>query len=315
MDVAIGIDLGGTKIAGAIVAADGDVLAKTRIPTETVNETTLISGISKIASELRASAPSASRIGLAAAGLIDPRAGVIVTSPNLPTRNLGIASVIEARVGLPVLLDNDANAAAFAEATIGAGVGARSVVTITIGTGIGGGIVIGGKLIRGARGFAGEIGHVVIDRNGPLCACGTAGCLEAYASGTAIARAASERLGSPDGSALRERIGSAKVTAADVGGMAREGDPFCLEIMQEAGIALGRGLANIANLLDPDRFVIGGGAGTGLSELLITPAKEEQARCVLGAGQRPVPDVVLAALGPDAGMIGAALLAHAGSTE
>jgi glucokinase len=265
VQVAIGIDLGGTKIAGGVIGTDGTVLARVVIPTETTNETTLISGVTKVALELRAAAPGAKRIGIGAAGLIDPYAGVIVTSPNLPTRNLGLASIIEARTGCDVLLENDANVAALAEARVGAGVGARSVVMLTIGTGLGGGIVIDGALVRGARGFAGEIGHIVIDRDGPECTCGARGCLEAFVNGRTLAS----------------------------------------QPIEEVAGALGLGLVTLSNLLDPERFVIGGGAGTGLFEQLIGPARDVLAAGVLGAGKRPIPDIVVAELGADAGMIGA----------
>ena len=265
MDVAIGIDLGGTKIAGGVIGADGSVLARVIIPTETANETTLISGVAKVALELRAAAPGARRIGIGAAGLIDPFSGVIVTSPNLPTRNLGLASIIEARTGCEVMLDNDANVAAYAEARLGAGVGARCVVMITVGTGVGGGIVVDGELVRGARGFAGEIGHVVIDRDGPECSCGARGCLEAFVNGRTLAA----------------------------------------QPIEQIGEALGLGLVALSNLLDPDRFIIGGGAGSGRFADLVEPARKTLAERILGAGQRPIPDVVVAKLGPDAGMIGA----------
>lgn len=265
MDVAIGIDLGGTKIAGGVIGADGSVLARVVIPTETTNETTLISGVTKVALELRGVAPGAERIGIGAAGLIDPFSGVVVTSPNLPTRNLGLAAVIEARTGCEVLLENDANVAAYAEARFGAGVGARSIVMITVGTGVGGGIVVDGELVRGARGFAGEIGHVVVDRNGPECACGQRGCLEAFVNGRTLAE----------------------------------------QPVEEVGAWLGLGLVTLANLLDPDRFVIGGGAGSGRFLDLVQPATDALRAGVLGAGRRPIPDVVAAKLGADAGMIGA----------
>lgn len=315
-DVAIGIDLGGTKLAGAVVDASGNILARTQIPTRTLNEVTLVSGIAKLALELRASAPRAVRIGLAAAGLVDPRAGVIVTSPNLPTRNIGISSMISARTGLDVVLDNDANAAAFAEARVGAGVGARSVIAVTVGTGVGGGIVVDGNVMRGARGFAGEVGHIVIDRGGPPCACGANGCVEAFASGTAIARAARNRIEEPDAAALRQaRDGGESIGAELVARLAGEGDGFSRSLLHEAGASLGIALVSLANLLDPDRIVIGGGAGSGLFETLIAPAREVLARDILGSGQRPVPDVVRAMLGADAGVVGAAMLAMSENME
>jgi glucokinase len=308
--IAIGIDIGGTKLAGAAVDETGRILARKELPSSARNEVTIVSGVAKLVDELKAIAPRAESVGIGCAGLIDDRAGVVVTSPNLPLKNIGIRDMLSARVDLPVVLENDANVAALGEALVGAGKEMSPVLCVTVGTGIGGGIVIGGRLVRGVNGFAGEVGHMVVQPEGPDCACGSKGCLEAMASGNAIGRMARERISEPGAEAVRSRSeGGSPVTGAMVGALAADGDPFACSVVEEAGRWLGLGLANLANLLDPEVIVVGGGAGSGTAALLLPAASDALSRGLLGQGHRRPPGVVSAALGNDAGAIGAALLA------
>lgn len=309
MRVAIGIDLGGTKLAGGVIDERGGVLARRELPTSVRSETTIVSGISKLVDELRAIAPKTEAVGVGCAGLIDDRAGVVVVSPNLPLRDIGLRDMLSARCGLPVVLENDANAAAYGEAIVGAGQGRSPVLCLTVGTGIGGGVVIDGALMRGSRGFAGEVGHIVVDPSGPLCACGQPGCLEAFASGNALGRDARARLEDPQAAALAQRASRGPITGVVVGELAALGDSFCLDLIDQAGRWLGRGIVGLVNILDPEVIVIGGGAGSGLADLLIGPALAEVAARLLGVGARVPPPVVPAVLGADAGLIGAGLLA------
>ncbi|MFP5225726.1 MAG: ROK family protein [Actinomycetota bacterium] len=309
MRIAIGIDIGGTKLAGAAVDERGQILARKELPSSARNDVTIVSGVAKLVDELKAIAPRVKGVGIGCAGLIDDRSGVVVTSPNLPLRDIGLRDMLSTRVGLPVILENDANVAAVGEALVGAGAGRSPVLCVTVGTGIGGGIVVDGRLLRGANGFAGEVGHMVVDPDGPVCACGSKGCLEAMASGNALGRVALERIEDPAAVALRERRDAgAKVTGALVGALAADGDPFAGSIIIEAGRWLGLGLANLANLLDPEVIVVGGGAGSGTADLLLPSAVGALSERLLGHGFRLAPEVVPAALGNAAGVTGAALL-------
>lgn len=315
MTVTIGIDVGGTKIAGGAVDAEGRILSRSQVPTPAGDPPATVAGIVKVARELRAAAPGAVACGIGAAGVIDHDRGVVLTAPNLAWRNLHLRAMAEDRIGIPVALDNDANVAAYGEALFGAGRGLGDQVMITVGTGIGGGIVIGGAIYRGAHGVGAEVGHMIVDARGPECPCGARGCLEAVASGSAIGRLARERLaGGEGGEEVLSRAGGdiGAVTGEVVGGAAVAGDPFAVSILAETGRWLGIGLASLTNLLDPAVFVIGGGAASGTGDLLIAPARDSMAACVIGREFRHLPDVVAAALGADAGVVGAAAVAREG---
>lgn len=249
-------------------------------------------------------------VGIGCAGTVDLRRGVVVTSPNLPLTGAPVAALVRDRLGLPVFLDNDANVAAWAEVQVGAARGHQHVVMLTVGTGVGGGLVLDGRLYRGSTGAAAEIGHTVIVAGGELCGCGGRGCLEAYVSGKALERVARRLLQERSGvevealRALDEREG---LTGKAVGGLALQGDPDALFVVDEVGRWLGIGLSNVVNILNPDMIVVGGGLGD-LGELLLAPARR-----VLGAtGLAPGKDTVRvtsAVLGNEGGMIGAGLLA------
>ncbi|HVL90799.1 MAG TPA: ROK family protein, partial [Actinomycetota bacterium] len=201
---AIGIDVGGTKIAAAVVDETGGVIARDVVATDADAPNAIATGIVKIARELRAVAPSVGAIGIGAAGLVDTARGLIIAAPNLSYRNLAIRDYVQTRLSLPVFVDNDANVAAWGEARFGAGRGRGDQVMITVGTGIGGGIILDGRVYRGAHGFGAEIGHMIVQPGGPACPCGANGCYEQLASGNAIGRVASERIGEAPGSLVLE---------------------------------------------------------------------------------------------------------------
>ncbi|HEX9775052.1 MAG TPA: ROK family protein [Actinomycetota bacterium] len=309
---AIGVDVGGTKIAAGVVDATGNVILRRQIQTEAADERAVVAGIVKVCRELQASAPGALALGVGAAGLVDHERGVVINAPNISWRNVHLRAMLQDRLNLRVAVDNDANVAALGEALYGAGRGAGDQVMVTVGTGVGGGLVIGGRIYRGARGLGAEIGHMVIAADGPACACGNRGCLEVMASGNAIGRLARERAGSPDAAALVERAGSVEaVTGEAVTEAASAGDPFAAGVVAEAGGWLGLGVANLVNVLDPDVVIVGGGAAAGCGELLLGPARDSMAAHLLGRPDRAPPPMIPASLGRDAGLVGAAALTRA----
>jgi glucokinase len=220
-----------------------------------------------------------------------------------------VAEAVRRRFQVEVVVENDANAAAWAEQQYGAGRGSDDMLMLTIGTGIGGGVVVGGELFRGHRGFAGELGHITLVDGGPLCGCGQHGCLETLASGNAIGRMAREGIAAAPGSILRELAGDAphRITGALVSEAAHAGDEFAAGILQRAGTWLGAGLASLVNAFDPNVIVIGGG-GAAAGWFLVEPARLELDRRL--ARRRSVPPIVTGTLGNDAGAIGAASLAR-----
>lgn len=307
----IGVDIGGTKVCAGVVDADGAVVDRERRPTpeHDVAETERI--IVEVVSALAARHDVAA-VGVGAAGWIANDHATVLFSPHLAWRDEPLLARLTGRIGLPLLVENDANAAAWAEYRFGAGRDRHVVVCVTLGTGIGGGLVVNGVVYRGAFGIACEYGHMALVPDGRLCACGNRGCWEMYASGRALARdardlieespVAASRLLALGGSA--DGVDGPVVTAA-----AAEGDPAASSICTNMGRWLGRGLANLAAVLDPSIFVIGGGVSVA-GELLLRPAREEFAHTLTGRGFRPVAEIVGAALGPDAGLVGVADLAR-----
>ena len=292
---AVGIDVGGTKIAAGVVAEDGTVLDRTRVPTPPDDEAATLAALLAVVDELRAGNPEVEAIGLGAAGLVEWPGGHARWAPHNTYRRLELRRLLHERTGLPTTVDNDANAAAWAEARFGAGAGGGDLVLVTVGTGIGGGLVLGGRLYHGEHGFAGELGHLIVDPDGDLCACGNHGCLEAMASGSTLGRLGGE---------------AAAVTGEVVFGAATEGDKAALALFERIGHWLGVGIASLVTIFDPDLVVVGGGvAATG--ELLLAPARASFERYVHGRVHRDLPPVVPARLGPDAGFVGAATLALA----
>ncbi|GAA1349405.1 ROK family glucokinase [Falsarthrobacter nasiphocae] len=305
---AIGIDIGGTKIAAGLVASDGTIRRKLVLPTPGSSPREVENVIATLVDELAADS-CVSSVGVGAAGWMDLTNSTVLFSPHLAWRNEPLRASLEARLGRPVIVMNDADAAAVAESQFGAGQGETRLVVITLGTGIGGAIVNDGQLERGRWGVGGEFGHQIFVPRGHVCECGNRGCWEQYASGNALGRLGREMFesGGPRVQALAEAASreGRRVDGALVTRVALEGDPLCQELVEEVGEWLGIGLANLAAALDPGRFVIGGGLSSA-GELLLRPAREALAKNLTGRGFRPVAEVVLADLGADAGLVGAA---------
>src|SRR6266571_2017722 len=313
MSLAIGVDVGGTKIAAGVVDEKGSIIEMVKRPTPAANASRTIEMISDAVKELL-SRYEVKAVGIGAAGFIDVSRSTVVFAPNLAWRNEPVARQVEDRTGRPVVVENDANAAAWAEAKLGAGRGQDHVMMVTIGTGIGAGLVLDGELYRGRWGMAGEPGHYRVVPDGRLCGCGNRGCWEQYASGSALVAEAREFARRSPSAALRllqlaggsaENIGGPHVTQA-----AEEGDPAALRCFAIVGSWLGQGLSDLAALLDPGCFILGGG-GCEAGELLIGPARAAYEKGLSGGRYRPRAEIRLAALGADAGMVGAADLARA----
>ncbi|HEY9474173.1 MAG TPA: ROK family glucokinase [Mycobacteriales bacterium] len=312
MAFAIGVDIGGTKVAAGVVDDQGRVLDRLRRPTPSLDvdetEDAIIDAVNELSDRHRVVA-----VGIGAAGWIASDRATVLFSPHLAWRNEPLRDALSDRISLPVVVENDANAAAWAEYRFGAAKGERVVVCITLGTGIGGGLVVSGTLFRGANGVSCEWGHMCVVAGGRRCACGNRGCWEMYASGTALARDARELAEVSPVAAHRmlELAGGdpARLAGNHVTTAAREGDPSAVEIFTAMGRWLGRGIADLAAVLDPSCVVVGGGL-CAAGDLLLGPAQEAFAGNLTGRGFRPVAEIRLAELGPDAGLIGAADLAR-----
>lgn len=308
MSAAIGIDVGGTKVEGLAVDEAGRVLARRREPTPASDADATTDLIAEVARGLLAEDPDAPGIGVGAAGLVDRR-GAVRFSPNLAWRDFPLAERLQEGLGIPVLVDNDATVAAWGEFRFGAGRGAENMLLVTVGTGIGGGIVAGGEVFHGANGLSGEIGHVIVEPGGPRCGCGNLGCWEQMAAGRAIDRLGREAARRNPESALGRMGHPDEISGVDVMEAARAGDHVAVEVFEEVGRRLGEGIAGLANVLDPDVVVVGGGV-IGAGELLLAPARRAFAAAVLAPDHRPEIPIVAAALGNDAGAVGAADLAR-----
>lgn len=300
--VAIGLDIGGTRLRTATVSAEGGVLERRRRATPAADGTSLLAVIEEEVAAIGTSLP----IGIGIAGLVTPD-GTVRYGPNIGIRDLAVADDLTRRLRRPVSVLNDASAAALGEQRAGAGRGRRDVVLFTIGTGVGGGIVLGGQLIVGAGGFAGELGHVIVQRGGRRCPCGNLGCIEAYASGRAIGEQALERLAATsDHSILRD---GEVVDGAAVSRAADDGDPLALELLHEVGGWLASAIASCINALDPELVLLGGGAAASLAPHVLPTVRASVDELVLGRDFREAPPIELAVLGDDAGTVGAALYA------
>jgi glucokinase len=310
----VGIDMGGTKCLALVLDGAGQVVAERRVATPTGPEAvvdTLVTVVEDLRRSLPESEPAVKAVGLGAAGLVDHR-GVLRTAPNLPgIEELPLRSLLEDRTSLPVQVDNDATCAAWAERQMGAAQGRDDVVVVTLGTGIGGGFVVGGRLYRGANGFAGEVGHMIVDPDGFPCPCGHRGCWERYASGSGLARLARDAVASGGAVRALELAGGSAdhLTGLHVTTAAAEGDAQSIDLLRTFAWWVGLGLANLANAFDPSTIVIGGGLGH-VAELFIGPTRDAFARLVLAGDHRPPVEIVQASLGELAGAIGAALIAR-----
>ncbi len=307
----IGIDVGGTSIRASVVDVDGQVLDSTQAPTPQESRA-LENGIDRAVREL-ASRHDIAAVGLAVAGFINSDRTVVRFAPHLPWINRPVAREMTERLGIPVILEHDANAAAWAEHRFGAAAGGGNVVMIAIGTGIGAALLIDGKLYRGSYGIAPELGHLQVVPDGRQCACGKRGCWERYCSGTALVDTAIELLAAnPRGSTVLAReafLDPGSLTGRRIAGAAQDGDLVAIETMSEFARWLGIGLALVSDVYDPDRMVIAGGVATS-SALFLDTAREHYAAQITGAGHRPLARIRGTQLGEAAGMIGAAELAR-----
>jgi glucokinase len=308
----LAIDIGGTKMMAAVVSMEGRIRVSDVCPTQASEGVSAVVGrLLKLIDELLDQDITEIReyggIGIACAGGVDTARGLITQSPNLPDwQNIPLARLVGEKYKTDAYLVNDASAAALGEHRFGAGVGASNLVMVTLGTGIGGGIVINKELYLGVRGSAAEIGHMIIDINGPACACGSNGCLESFASGTAIARNAINRIKLGEESALVDMVEGKieAITAEMVGEAAREEDTLALDILSRAAYYLGIGLVNLVNIFNPEIIVLGGGM-TGILEFLMEPARRVvDARAFTVAAESV--ELAEAQLGNDAGVYGAA---------
>jgi glucokinase len=306
---ALGIDIGGTKIAVGVVTPDGRILRKTASPTPE-HQDHLVQHVLAVVEDLRRDCPDVVAVGVGAAGMIDWPTGHIRWAPNNSYSDLPLQQLLTEGSGLPAVVENDANAAAWAEAVVGAGAGLSNIIALTIGTGIGAGIILNGELQRGETGIAGEAGHAIIDPvGGELCGCGATGCLEAMASGTALGRAGRAAAAAhPDGLLAQIAGTAASVTGETVYQAALAGDPIARQLFDRLGFWLGAGIGSLVNIFDPQLVILGGGLVT-TGDLLLTPTHANFERFVFARPHRQLPALALAQLGPEAGLIGAALLA------
>ena len=308
----VGIDIGGTKVLAGVVDVFGRVIARERRLTPGRSVTAVEDTIVDLVDELRRQYP-VSAIGIGAAGFVDVGRSTVTFSPHLAWRDEPLRASVASRVRLPVVVDNDANTAALAESRFGAGVGHRFVLCVTLGTGIGGALVLDHRVFRGANGMAGEFGHMQVVKDGHRCPCGNRGCWEQYASGNALERDARELVaaGSPMAHHLRALAGNdlESLVGIQISDAARSGDPLSRELLADIGDWLGVGLAGLTAAFDPSCIIVGGGVSTA-GDLLLEPARAAFRRSLTGRGYRPEPPIRAASLGADAGFIGAADMAR-----
>lgn len=311
----LAIDIGGTKIRNAIISNKGKIIAKEyclSLADEGPEAVTgrILSGIGRLLSLGNLNASQLHGITIAAAGAIDSEKGLVTFSPNLPGwHNVPLRDIVRRKYRVNTLLINDANAAALGEQQFGAGRGVNNLILITVGTGIGGGIIIDGKLYCGSSGSAGEMGHMTIDVNGPKCNCGNIGCLETLASGTAIAKEAIRRIKRGEKSSLMVMVEGEidNITAEKVSIAAQGGDSLASEVISEAAIYLGVGMVNLVNIFNPEMIIVGGGVAK-MGDLLLNPARQVVKERAFKLAVQVV-RIVTARLGDDGGLLGAAAFA------
>ena len=312
----VGVDIGGTKVSGGLVDETGAIVGRTRRDTPhrstapSVVEDAIISVVEELLAQTERDAVRA--VGIGAAGFVSADRSRVVFAPHLSWRDEPLRESLSRRVHLPITVDNDANAALWAEHRFGVAQDTSHAVMITLGTGIGGALLVDGVLMRGRYGIAGEFGHMQVVPSGLRCECGNRGCWEQYSSGNALVREARGLVGarSPVASDLLARADGdpANLTGPMITEAARAGDRTSVELLAEIGTWLGVGMANLAAAIDPEVFVVGGGVSAA-QDLLLGPAREAFGRQLTGRGYRPQARIEVATLGPDAGLIGAAALA------
>jgi glucokinase len=312
VELTIGVDVGGTKIAAGVVDPEGRLLEQVRVETPATTAQAVERGIVAAVRPLLDRHPVVS-VGLAVAGFVDEKRSTLRFAPNLPMVERPLQEIIGGQVGVPVVVENDANAAAWGEYRFGGGRGNSDVVLITVGTGLGGGIVLEGRLLRGAFGAAGEFGHVRMVPGGLPCGCGNRGCWEQYTSGSALIREARflARTRPQDASTLLELSGGdpEDITGRMITAAAQDGDPTSRALLADVGRWLGEGIADLADVLDPSAVVVGGGVSEA-GDLLLEPARVAYDAVLSAGAHRPHLTIVAAELGNDAGLIGAADLAR-----
>lgn len=294
---ALGLDIGGTKIAGARVTPLGEVVAHASRPTTPDNPEGILDALDEIFQELGGQ-DVLPVVGVAVAAFLDRDREALFFSPNISWQNFPLKAAVETRLGVPVVLENDANAAGWGEFRFGAGRDVQSMIMLTIGTGVGGALVDDGRLLVGGFGIAAELGHIIIEPGGRLCGCGNYGCLEQYASGTALMRDA------------RERLGDESLTQSALTELLVEGDRHALDALEGVARAMGRGIASLVAVTDPELIVIGGGVASA-GDLLLAPLRESFLDTYGAGAKRPVATIAVATMGNTAGVVGAADLARA----
>jgi glucokinase len=314
MSPTIGVDVGGTKVAAGVVDDRGRILETLRRATPAASPERTAAVIADVVTELLGR-HRAGAVGVGAAGFVDEAGGTVAFAPNLAWRGEPLRTKVAGLVGLPVTVENDGNASAWAEFRFGAARGHEHVTFVSVGTGIGAGFILDSRLYRGRWGMAAEPGHVRVVPDGRLCGCGNRGCWEQYASGSALVTEARDLAMRAPGGAMR-LLQLAGGEAAAIGGpqitqAAREGDPAALRCFSIVGTWLGQGLADLAAILDPGCIVVGGGVSEA-GELLLGPARATFEKALTGAGYRPRVEIAKAALGVDAGLVGAADLVKNG---
>jgi Transcriptional regulator/sugar kinase len=307
----VGVDLGGTKMLVGVIGEDRKVLYEDQERSAGQGQDELLETLEREVREALAARPDVAAVGLGIPCTIDRERGVAISAVNLPIHNLPIRDLMRERLGIPVFIDNDANVAALAEHRFGAAKGTSDAVMLTIGTGIGGGVIIDGEVYRGSTGAASEPGHMVIDFDGPPCQgnCPNHGCLETFASGTALGREGREAAeGNPESALGRVLAEGGVIDGKAVTDAANDGDPVAVAVVEEAGRRLGAGLSGLANIFEPEVIVIGGGVAKVIGDLMVPPAREElRTRALPPMNETPVR---MAELGTEAGMVGAAEMAR-----
>ena len=306
----LGVDIGGTKVATARIEGAAP-RERVEHPTSTGSAAELLDGVEAAVAEVTAATGPPAGVGVGVPSQIEFRSGRVLASVNIPLEGVPLREELSRRLGAPVFVDNDANCAALAEAESVPGGVARDLVMLTIGTGVGGGVVSGGQVFRGATGLGAELGHLVIDENGPACPgnCPNRGCVEAFCSGQALERDATElgrdRPDSPLGRIAAER---GKVRGVEVVELAHDGDPDARALLTSLGTHLGVAIAGIMNAFEPEEVVIGGGLSRAADLFIETARHEATGRALRSISERV--KIALARAGPDAGVIGAGLLAE-----
>lgn len=312
MTLSCGIDVGGTKIAGGVVDKDGTIVEELRVTSPATDSEAIEDAIAGLVNQLRLR-HDIEAVGVGAAGYVDKSRSIVMFAPNIAWRDVNLKGELEQRVQLPVVVENDANAAAWGEFCFGAGHDIDDLLLVTVGTGVGGGLVLDGELYRGAFGVGAEIGHMRVVPDGLLCGCGNRGCFEQYASGSALVREAraAARGGSLLARELLDRAGGdpEAITGPLITEVAKGGDAFATEQLAGLGRWLGEGIATLTAVLDPAAVVIGGGVSEA-GDLLLDPIRSAFYTQLTGRGHRPSLEIRKARLGNKAGLIGAADLAR-----